>query len=59
MLVLLEYTLEFVLAKQSVIDKDAVQAVANGLVEQHCSHRRIHTATQAEYHFAVANLSFE
>jgi hypothetical protein len=46
----------FVQAQQAVIDEHAGQLVADGAVDQGCSHRRIHAAGQAQDHFFVAHL---
>ena len=46
-------------AHQAVVHKDAVQPVADGLVQQHSSHRGINAAGQGADHMAVADLLLE
>ena len=48
--------LGFVQTQQTVIHEDAGQIFADGAVQQHGGHGRIHAAGEAEDHFIVANL---
>ena len=43
--------------EQSVIDEDAGQLIANGLVQQGRDDRGINTAAKAKHHFVIADLS--
>ena len=45
----------FVLPQQSVIDKNADQLIADGLVQQRRDHRRIHATGKRQQHVAVFN----
>ena len=55
-LVRLQHVFELVLAQQSRIDEDAVEVLADGLVQQHGGHRRIDTARKSEHDLVVAHL---
>ena len=43
-------------SQEPVIDEDASQLVADGLVQQDGRHRRVHSAGQGAYHPAIAHL---
>jgi hypothetical protein len=43
-------------AQQAVVDEDALELVADGLVQQRRRHRRIDAAAQAEQHALLADL---
>ena len=49
-----QHLLELVLAQQARVDEDAIEVVADGLVEQHGGHRRIDTARETQHHAVVA-----
>ena len=51
-----DYFVAFAKAQQAVIHKDAVQTLADGLVEQHGHHGGINAAGKGAYHVAVAYL---
>ena len=42
--VLFEYIMKFVFAQQSVVDKNTIQILSDGLVQQNGSNRRVHAA---------------
>ncbi|MCY1215412.1 hypothetical protein D9M72_272550 [compost metagenome] len=48
--------LAFVQAQEAVVDEDAGELVADGLVDQRGGNRRVHAAGQAEDDFVVADL---
>ena len=50
----LEHVLELVLAQQARIHEDAVEVLADGLVQQHGGHRRIDAARKPEHDLVVA-----
>ena len=52
----LDYLLRFAFAKQTVIDMNADQLLADGLDQQGRDDRAVHTAGQGEQDFLVANL---
>ena len=46
----------FVLAKQTVVDEDAGELLADGTVNERCGHRAVHAAGKTENDFLVADL---
>jgi len=50
---------EFVFAKHAVIDEDAGQLPADGPVQQHGGHGRVHSAAQAQDDLILADLGFQ
>ena len=58
-LIVVENVLKLVFAQQSVVDKNAGEAVADGLVKKDGDNRRVDTAAQAEDHAVVAELTAE
>ena len=55
-LVRLEHLLELVLAQQARIDEDAVEVLADGLVQQDGGHRGIDTSRKAQHDLVIAQL---
>ena len=54
--VVAENRLEFVLTQHAVVDKYTCETVADSLVEQNGSHRRVNAAAETEYYLVVAEL---
>ncbi len=52
----LQHTFELVFAKQAVVDKDAMQLMTDGTVEQHRSYSGVNTAGETQHHLVAANL---
>ena len=52
----LQHLPELVLAQQARVDEDAVEVLADGLVQQHGRHRRIHAARKRQHDLVVAQL---
>ena len=55
-LVVVHHILELILAKQSVVYKDAGQVLTDGTMQQHGGYRRVYTATQSQDNAIVAKL---
>ena len=56
MLVVGQHLRELVLAQQAVVHEDAVQLVADGLLQQHGGHGAVHPAAEGHDHLAVSHL---
>ena len=56
-LIIAKHLAEFIFAKHTVVHKNASKVAANGLVEQHTQHTRIHAARQSENHAVASQLS--
>ena len=55
-LIVVHHVVELVLAQQAVVHENAGQVLADGAVQQHGGHGRIHAPAQAEDDAVVANL---
>ena len=55
-LIRIQHTLIFILAEQSIINKDTGKVLANGFMQQYCCHRAIDTSRQAQNNIIAANL---
>ena len=58
-LVVLEDVLEFVLAEETVVDEDALEAVAYGAVHQHCGYGGIDSAGKSQDNAVGAYLTLD
>ena len=44
----------FIFAKQTVVHKNTIQVFTDGAMQKSCSHGRVDTAGEREYHFVIA-----